>query len=150
MTGELVPGVESDPLNDRLVLTITGPADLSFDLIQDPDWTDTLTSSPNPVDIADVATVAIDGNESAAAIFLIVAFQEQLYTAKGVNLAALAVPPAAVRLFGNPGPGGDLSLPALIPDDTNLQGLRLPLQSVSIGGAGEVLGVSNLWGVLIQ
>ncbi|GJM20684.1 MAG: hypothetical protein DHS20C15_05990 [Planctomycetota bacterium] len=150
VSAELIEDVASNPLDDSLVLTITGPVDLSFDVIQDPDWVDTLTSSPNPVQIDNVATVDIDGPETATSIFLIIAFEEQLYSAKGVKLGALAVPPATIKLFSNPGPGGDLSLPAAIPNDVNLQGLRLPLQSGSLGAGGEVLGVSNLWGVLIK
>jgi len=150
VSGELVVGVESDPANDALQLKLSAPVDITFDVIQDPDWTSTLTSSPDPVTPGNVSTVSIDGPAGADAVFLIVAFQEQLYSAKGVKLAALAVPPATIKLFTNPDVEGDLTLPASVPDDPNLSGLRLPLQSASLGPLNEVISVSNLWAVHIQ
>lgn len=149
-TGEVVPGVESDPANDTLFVELSSPLDITFDVIQDPDWTATLTSTPDPVPTGAISTVSIDGPAGSDAVFLIVAFQEQLYTAKGVKLVALAVPPAAIKLFPNPSPEGDLTLPAQVPDDPGLSGLRLPLQSVSLGRLNEVIAVSNLWGVHIE
>lgn len=141
--GALVTGVDSDPATDSLRLTLSGPQSVAFDVIQDSDWTSTLSSTPDPVLTGGSTTLTLDGPPSAAVGALIVGLTEQLYMAKG---AKLAVVPIKV-LFLPLDPQGDLSTPLSLADDPILAGLRIPLQAVLLDGSNALQSVSNLWGL---
>lgn len=147
-TSTLLTLVDSDPLANALSFDVPAMATLSLDVIRDANWTTTLTSDPNPAPLPGSTSVVIDGPDTSGTAFMIVAITEQLYSAKGVKLTALAVPPAIILQFPLSGTG-DQMLTANIPNDPALSGLRLPTQVITFNGP-VAESVSNLWGFKIQ
>jgi len=147
-TSTLLPLVDSDPLNNSLSFDVPGLSTLSLDVIRQPLWTTVLTSDPNPVPLPGSTSVMIDGPDTSGTAFMIVAITEQLYTAKGLQLTALAAPPAILLQFSL-NAVGDRVLTANVPNDPALSGLRLPAQVITFDGPVPE-SVSNLWGLEIQ
>lgn len=148
-SGALITLVDSDPATGSLICEVAPGSTLDVDVIHDPNWSSSFTSSPNPVLIGNTTQVDLNGPTGALGAWLIVSFQEQLLTVKGVKITALPVPPALI-LFVPVDGFGDLSFPADVPNDPILQGLRLPTQGILTGSGGLLLSVTNLWGFSID
>jgi pimeloyl-ACP methyl ester carboxylesterase len=148
-SGDVIPGVESDPFNDTLSVIVPAMGTMDFDVISDPDWTASFSSSPNPVSIGTSSTVSIDAVSGAFGAWIIVAVEEELLKLKGVNIVAKPVPPALL-FFVPLDANGDTSFPANIPNEPTFQGVRLPTQAVIVDGSQVPLEVTNLWGFEID
>ena len=132
-------------------MTVHVPAgtSLDVDVVHDPLWTSVLTTTPNPVPIGNLTTLAADGPATSTVGLLIFAVQEQLLNVGGgVILTAWPLAPA-LRLFVPLDINGDFSIPTVIPNDPGLIGLRIPTQLVTLD-AGTVQSVSNLWGMSFE
>lgn len=148
-SGDLIPGVDSDPLTSALTVNVPPFSSLAFDVIHDPDWSATLISDPNPASLGGSTLVQIDGPVGSTTAWVIVAAAESLIGVKGVKIAALPIPPAVLL----PVPldaSGDVSFSANIPNDPGLSGLRLPTQAVLVDGTNTPIAVTNLWGFRID
>ena len=144
-TGDLVTLVDSDPATGSLIFNISPGMTLDAEVIHDPDWTATLTTTPNPVALGGTTQVTIDGPPGAHGAWIIVSLSEVLLKVKGVNIVALPVPPALVE-FVPLDAQGDISFPADIPNDPLLEGLRLPTQAIVTTLPAVPVAVTNLWG----
>ncbi|GJM20682.1 MAG: hypothetical protein DHS20C15_05970 [Planctomycetota bacterium] len=147
-TNTVLPGVDSDPFNNALIFDVDGNETLSLDVLRNADWTTTLSSAPNPAPLPGATTITIDAPDTTGYAFMILAISEQVYTAKGVTLVALAMPPAIILQF-TLNASGDRAFSASVPNDPMLSGLRMPTQVIALNGS-LAESVSNVWGFRIQ
>jgi predicted esterase len=148
-TGSLITLVDSDPASGSLTVHVPAGTSLDVDVVHDPLWTSVLTTTPNPVPIGNLTTLAADGPATSTVGLLVFAVQEQLLNVGGgVILTAWPLAPA-LRLFVPLDINGDFSIPTVIPNDPGLIGLRIPTQLVTLD-AGTIQSVSNLWGMSFE
>jgi len=149
-SGALVTGVDSDPASGSLIVTIPGHGTLDALVRSDPSWTSVLTTSPEPVALGEVLSLSLDAPATSTHAWLVVSMSEQLVPIGSVQITALPLPPALIRLLPLDG-AGDLTLEETIPREPLLQGLRFPTQTVStMGLGGPFESVSNLWGLHVE
>lgn len=148
-SGLIVPSVDSDPAAGTLSVKVPAMGSMEFDVVHEPVWSASFTSSPNPAPLGGSAQVDLDGPTGAVGSWIIVAISEQLLTVKGVKIGALPEPPALL-LFIPLDASGDVSFPALIPSDPLLSGLRLPTQAVLTDVQNTPVAVTNLWGFKLE
>jgi len=149
VTGALVTGVDSDPAAGTLSVVVPAGATLDVEVVHDPRWTTSLTTTPNPVPRGDTLQLAIDAPSTSVSAWWVFSVAEALTVAKSAVMTASPAPPAILvylPLDGN----GDVTLPLTVPNDPSLADLRLPWQTLSLNGLGAVDSVSNLWGFRIE
>jgi len=148
-SGQLITLVDSDPASGSLLVDMAPGSSLDAQVISDPDWTASLTSTPNPVSLGATSTVLLDGSAGAPGAWVIIATNEMLLPIKGVTITANPIPPS-ILLFLPLDANGNVSFPATIPTDPLLSGLRIPIQALLINAFNQVGSVSNLWGFKIS
>ena len=148
-SGSLVTLVDSDPSTGSIFLDLAAGTSIDVDLVFDPQWTSSLTSSPNPVPINSASTVLVDCPSNGQNAWLIIGLQELLLPIKGVTLTASPIPPAILILLPLDA-SGDTSFPATIPNDPLFSGLRIPIQLMTLDAQNTPFSVSNLWGFKID
>lgn len=145
-SGLLVPGLESDPATDSLLVALPSPAGLSV-LAHSVPWLARVSLLPDPALPADALTLAIDARPGSTLAWLVLGMTEAIYGIKGGLL--LGVPPLIVV----PVPldaAGDATLGATLSGDPALSGARLLLQAAVLGAGGVLEDASNVFAFDVQ
>ena len=152
LTGDLVTGTESDPLEDSITQGIVSPdGGLDAIVITDATWTTDLYTGPNPVPIGGALTLDIDAPVPSTLALLFIGFDSALGTIAGGYHITLQIGPPTIFVELPLDLDGNASLPATMPNDPVLSGLTMLMQTVAVaGGGGGVQSISNLWSLHIE
>jgi acetyl esterase/lipase len=152
--GALVPGVESDPATDSLLLTV--PAGASVDVLaMSVPWTAGLSLLPDPASAGSGVHLQLTSHPGAQLAWVVVApgvggTGQQLMTLPGPLTFSVPPFPPALLLAVPLDATGAAGLDAQLPDNPGLAGLSLVLQAV-IQDPGPVLAdASNAFRFDIQ
>jgi len=150
-TGDLVTGTESDPVAGTLLQDVSTTSSIDAQVVTDPTWTTALHTEPDPVSVGGALTLDIDAPATSSSVLLFIGFSEKLATIAGGYHITLALGPPTIFLQLPLDANGDANLSAMMPNDVQLSGLTLRLQTVGISGSGGgVNSISNLWALHVQ
>ena len=152
VTGDHITGVDSDPLQDMLIVDVPGNSTLDATVVFDPYWVTTLYTDPNPAQLGGFVQLEIDapadGNNILA--FTVLSAGEDLLDFYGVTkLAADVDPPSVIFPLLLDG-AGDGAVLGMIPNDPNFIGVRIVVQTAVFKSTGGLATMSNLWGLRVQ
>ena len=152
LTGDLVTGTESDPLDDSITQGIVSPdGGLDAIVITDATWTTDLYTGPNPVPVGGALTLDIDAPAPSTLALLFIGFDSALGTIAGGYHITLQVGPPTIFVELPLDLDGNVSLPGNMPNDPVLSGLTMLMQTVAVaGGGGGVQSISNMWSLHIE
>jgi hypothetical protein len=151
VTGDLIPGTESDPQGDALLQQISSASTLDAIVVTDPSWTTDLYTGPNPVAVGAPLTLDIDAPATSSLALLFIGFSESIGTISGGYHITLQLGPPTIFIELPLDLNGDAVLPANMPNDAILSGMTLLMQTVSVSGSGGgVDSISNLWALHVQ
>jgi hypothetical protein len=149
-SGTLLPGTESDPLTGSLIRAVAGLSTLDADVIQDPNWTTRLTTSPNPVAPGGALTMSVDAERTAVFSLLLMGFSEALNNIPGGNKVTVSLGPGTILIELPLDANGDVALPGTVPNIPAYSGVDVLLQTIDVDGGGQIDSISNMWVLHIQ
>ncbi len=143
-TATLVEDVRSEPWDDALVATVP-PDGLVATVVSRPDWTATLTVTPDPAPPGARVELLADGPAEARSAWLVVGAHEALVPVLGVALLGVDPrPPSWLRLLPTDA-AGDLRLAPFLPTVAPAVATHLHVQALFRDEHGAPVATSNSW-----